>query len=251
MTQDKRRKGEEKQTERIEVRLGLTLRDRFLAACKRAGDTPSDVLRAAMSTYVEVVELAERNTLRQELTMKLIRNPLKAASIAGAGLVATILFGAAPSMADDSFFDQLDKNGDGYLSSDETNLLEDVQNKIDITQVNLPEGYDASDIVSIERLDYKSYDTDGDGRFSREEFRAIDGVSFEFDGNVAGHQLNNADGEPKKITFLGPDGVASDKGEAHYRDLLKSGDVKWLSKEPGKETFVITTIVKPDENEDE
>ena len=43
MVRDRRRKGEEKQTERLEVRLGVTQRDQFLAACKRAGDTPSDV----------------------------------------------------------------------------------------------------------------------------------------------------------------------------------------------------------------
>jgi len=79
---DKRRKGPEKHTERIEVRMGTTLRNQFLATCKRVGDTPSDVLRAAMATYVEDMKLAERKTLKQELTMKLIHNPLKAAGMA-------------------------------------------------------------------------------------------------------------------------------------------------------------------------
>lgn len=125
MTNDKRRKGEEKQTERIEVRLGVTLRDQFLDACKRVGDTPSDVLRAAMSGYVAEVRLAERKTLRQELTMKLIHNPLKTAGMALTSLAAFALI-AAPSSADERLFKALDSNGDGVLTETDSAPLEQV-----------------------------------------------------------------------------------------------------------------------------
>lgn len=125
MTQDRRRKGAEKQSERLEVRLSASLRDQFLLACKRAGQTPSDVLRAAMSDYVEKVELAERKTLHQELTMKLIHNPLKAASMALASLTAFALL-AAPSSADEKLFKTLDSNGDGVLTEKDTAPLEKV-----------------------------------------------------------------------------------------------------------------------------
>ena len=125
MARDRRRKGEEKQTERIEVRLGVTQRDQFLAACKRAGDTPSDVLRAAMSSYIVKIQSAERKTLRQELTMKLIHNPLKTAGMALTSLAAFALI-AAPSSADERLFKALDSNGDGVLTETDTAPLEKV-----------------------------------------------------------------------------------------------------------------------------
>ena len=150
-TQDKRRKGDEKQTERIEVRLGVTLRDQFLGACKRAGDTPSDILRAAMSDYVGKVELAERKTLRQELMMKLIHNPLKTATMALTSLAAFALV-AAPSSADSYTFNTYDTNSDNVLSTED--------------------GFPTAD-----RLDalLACYDVDrnNDGRLSKSEFSAF------------------------------------------------------------------------------
>ena len=125
MVRDRRRKGEEKQTERIEVRLGITQRDQFLAACKRAGDTPSDVLRAAMSSYIVKVQSAERKNLRQELAMKLIHNPLKTAGMALTSLAAFALI-SAPSSADERLFKALDSNGDGILTETDTAPLEKV-----------------------------------------------------------------------------------------------------------------------------
>ena len=125
MVRDRRRKGEEKQTERIEVRLGVTQRDQFLAACKRAGDTPSDVLRAAMSSYIAKIQSAERKTLRQELAMKLIHNPLKAAGMALTSLAAFAMI-AAPSSADEVLFKALDENEDGALTQQDAAIGEEV-----------------------------------------------------------------------------------------------------------------------------
>jgi len=73
----------EKLSDRIEIRLHSSVKQRFLTACKRTGDVPSDVLRAAMKGYIETVEAAERPTLTKELSMKLIENPLKTLAALG------------------------------------------------------------------------------------------------------------------------------------------------------------------------
>ena len=183
--------------------------------------------------------------------MKLFRNPLKTAGIAGTGLIAAFLFGASPSLAEDDLFATLDANGDGFLTGDETFLLTDLQAQAEIALANipLPDEYDAADIVSIETANYTDYDTDKDGRFSREEFAAIDGISFEFDGKVGDHQLATNGDTLSTITFFAPQGIAEFDDEATYREALKSGTITWQSKEPGKEVFTITTIIKPDETD--
>ena len=130
MVRDRRRKGAEKQTERLEVRLGVTQRDQFLAACKRAGDTPSDVLRAAMSSYIAKIQSAERKTLRQELAMKFIHNPLKTAAMALTSLAAFALM-AAPSSADERLFKALDENGDGTLTEADAAIGREVIDALD------------------------------------------------------------------------------------------------------------------------
>lgn len=122
---DRRYQGEEKQSERLEVRLGPSLRDRFLAACQRAGDTPSAVLRHAMAEYVSSLDLAERKTLTQELIMKLIHNPLKMAGMALTSLAAFTLM-AAPGSADEKLFKALDSNGDGVLTKTDNAPLDKV-----------------------------------------------------------------------------------------------------------------------------
>lgn len=121
MTDDKRRKGPEKQTERLEVRLGPSLRDRFLSACRNMGATPSDVLRAAMSDYVLRAEAAERQSLKQELTMKIARNPRKTLGMTAAAALSAFLFAAQPSVADEELFASFDTDQDGVLTEAEVN----------------------------------------------------------------------------------------------------------------------------------
>ena len=115
----------EKLSDRFEIRVHQSVKDRFLVACKRAGETPSDVLRAAMAEYIDAVELAERKTLRQELSMKFIHNPLKAAGMALTSLAAFALV-AAPSSADEVLFKALDENEDGALTQQDAAIGEEV-----------------------------------------------------------------------------------------------------------------------------
>ncbi|MEO9970254.1 MAG: energy transducer TonB [Hyphomonadaceae bacterium] len=98
---DKKNDPPEKLSERLEIRLHHSVKQRFLAACRRTGDVPSDVLRAAMKGYIETVEAAEQPSLAKELSMKLIRNPLKTLTTLGTSIAAVIMFTAAPSVAED------------------------------------------------------------------------------------------------------------------------------------------------------
>ena len=91
----------EKLSERLEIRLHHSAKQRFLAACRRTGDVPSDVLRAAMKGYIETVEAAEQPSLAKELSMKLIHNPLKTLAALGTSVAAAVMFTATPSIAED------------------------------------------------------------------------------------------------------------------------------------------------------
>lgn len=90
----------EKLSERLEIRVHHSVKTRFLNACRKAGDTPSDILRAAMQDYIQTVDKAERLNPIRELSMTFIDNPLKTLGAMGAGVVAVIAFSAAPSAAD-------------------------------------------------------------------------------------------------------------------------------------------------------
>jgi len=115
----------EKNSECVEIRLTYSLKQRFLAACQKAGDTPSQALREAMADYILQVETAGKPSFFQELTMKLIHNPLKTAGMALTSLAAFALM-AAPSSADERLFKALDSNGDGVLTETDTAPLEEV-----------------------------------------------------------------------------------------------------------------------------
>ena len=115
----------EKNSERVEIRLTYSLKQRFLAACKRAGDTPSEALRGAMADYILQVDAAGKPNFFQELTMKLIHNPLKTATMALTSLAAFALV-AAPSSADERLFKALDENGDGALTQTDSAIGDEV-----------------------------------------------------------------------------------------------------------------------------
>lgn len=106
----------EKNSERVEVRLPYSLKQRFLSACAKAGDTPSEALRDAMSDYIARIEQAGKRNAFQEFMMKLIHNPLKAAGMALTSTAAFALL-AAPSSADERLFKALDSNQDGQLTA--------------------------------------------------------------------------------------------------------------------------------------
>lgn len=189
----------EKNSERVEIRLPYSLKQQFLAACTRAGETPSDVLREAMADYVTRVELAEKPTPLQEIIMKLIHNPLKAAGMTLASVTAFALM-AAPSSADERLFNALDLDEDGAIS--------------------------ALDLSEADRIVIQVLDADGSETITLDEFRILtrygqiittgdigvvadtvtvnsDDASINFDGDV--HAQETEDGGFKLILPEGTD----------------------------------------------
>ena len=253
MVRDRRRKGEEKQTERLEVRLGVTQRDQFLAACKRAGDTPSDVLRAAMSSYIAKVQSAERKTLRQELTMKLIHNPLKTAAMALTSLAAFALI-AAPSSADERLFKALDLDEDGVISTldladadriilrvldtdgsktvtlDEFKLTTKfgrilTQGEISITSDSITVNEDGTRATYGEDVDVNFEGEDGDGF----ELRLPEGANWK--SNASGLSHNSDNGGPIDIK------VSVKQASIVTLDLSEEGRVKLITEHVDLEAF--------------
>ena len=249
MTDKRTEKRAEKKSETLEVRLPHSKKEAFKAACEEEGITASHAVRTFIDAYLKRSRRVKLKRIAEDITMKLFRNPLKTAGIAGTGIIAAILSSASPSMAEDDLFSHLDTNGDGFLDGSETTLLQEMPAGLtsalsDLTQLD---EYGSQDIVAIETSNYADYDIDKDGRFSREEFSAINGVYFEFDGLVGGHQLTAPDGGKHIISFVGPKETSLIHDEAYYRELLKSGNINFISTEPGKEAFTIMTIIKPGE----
>jgi len=144
--------------------------------------------------------------------MKLFRNPIKTAGIAGTGLIAAILFGASPSMAENDPFNYLDANGDGFISAEDSEYVTDLFNG-ENTGTNL-----------------KSADTNGDNRLSREEFAAVNALLVTFDTPTT-----YKDGTEIKSIFMisteenGPSDLS--QSATNIREVLANGDVEWLAED--------------------
>lgn len=214
--EDRRRKGPEKQTSRLEVRLGPSLRQRFLDTCERVGDTPSDVIRAAMSDYILRIETAERKTLKQELTMRLIRNPLKTIGMTLSAAAAMLAFAVPVGTADTDPFKLLDENGDGVLSSADEAFKE------------------ALDPLLV------TADTNKDGVLSKAEFDTLNVKSGTLgeDANLSGIDLSEFEGKKPKTFVMITSGDAADSlTDEDIAALIEDGDVSF-SKEDGKKITI-------------
>ena len=223
---DRRRKGEEKQTARMEIRLGASLRTRFLETCQRAGDTPSDVLREAMADYVLRIEAAERKTLKQELFMKLIRNPLKAAAMTLATATAAFTLAVPAVTAETDPFKLFDTNNDGVLTSADT-FVQKTQSVLN-----------------------KAADANEDGVITREEFDALEVTTTEYEGDLSALGIADEEGvATRKVVFLRSPG--SDKvelTEAQLKELISGdGDIEWTETGGKKVTFKKRIVLKEDE----
>lgn len=238
----------EKKSETLEVRLPHSKKEAFKAACEEEGITASHAVRTFIDAYLKRSARVKLKQITEDITMKLFRNPLKTAGVTSAGIAAAILFSASPSMAEDDVFTQLDKNADGFLTADETDLLEPRPAQ------PLPKALADAGVTAGSRVDYTKADANKDGKFSREEFATLNSVSFEFDGIVNGQTLPpTEDGKSRQITFVGPKTANGETplelDEDRLREALKSGEVTWVSREEGEEQFIITTRTPPETDE--
>jgi hypothetical protein len=121
MTQPPRRPP--KKSELLEVRLSLETKQNFLAACRKAGRTASDVVREAIVRFIEAEERPEIQSGKRSL-IAMIPTPIrkKRYLAVGAGLAGLAVFAALPSAAGPDLqatFKRLDANGDGVVTAQE------------------------------------------------------------------------------------------------------------------------------------
>ena len=164
MTDKRTQKRAEKKSETLEVRLPHSKKEAFKAACEEEGITASHAIRTFIDAYLKRSRRVRVKRIAEDITMKLFHNPIKAAVIAGTGIIAAILFSASPSAAEDNPFTYLDQNGDGYLSAEDSEFVAGMFSNSGHSGPNL-----------------KSADTNGDNRLNREEFASLDAVLATYD----------------------------------------------------------------------
>lgn len=111
-----------KKTEMVEVRVSLETKHDFLAACKAAGRSASDVIRESMQSFID--QRAQAGAVSSDPSVvpfkeRLLKKRYLAIAVAATGVagLAALPSAATPDIA--SMFNQLDVNGDGVLSGKE------------------------------------------------------------------------------------------------------------------------------------
>lgn len=93
----------EKKSEMIEVRIPHSKKQAFMKACEDEGITASHAIRTFIDAYLKRSRRMKVKQVAQELSMTLIRNPIKTTSTVSTAVLATLaisIFIAAPSAAD-------------------------------------------------------------------------------------------------------------------------------------------------------
>ena len=237
MTDKRTEKRAEKKSETLEVRLPHSKKEAFKAACEEEGITASHAVRTFIDAYLKRSRRVKLKRIAEEITMKLFRNPIKAAGIAGTGIIAAILFSASPSAAEDDPFAYLDQNGDGFISAEDSDFVAEMFSGRDGPGLNL-----------------KSADTNGDNRLNREEFSSLDTFLATVDTPV------KIEGGPdvKTLYLIAPEtGGPSDLGVSAeaIQKALESGNIEFSTDgaEPGtnstKGRIIIQTETPPSKPE--
>ena len=217
-----------KNSERLEIRLPLDLKSRFLTACKRAGDTPSQVIRTALEAYSSTIEAAEQKQLRQDLKMKLVNNPLKAVAMFGAAITGAILLVSAPSAADEDLFDALDSNKDGELTEVDT-----------LAQTKyLLQALDEDQSQSISKDEFRSRYSYAHVQLSK---KLRDIAEFHEDGNfmLPSDSLQYTDMTLVKIDMSQPGKIFIEKEKIVLGPGVEVVAHKFIYEDPDAETYLI------------
>ena len=93
----------EKKTTHLEIRISQSRKDEFMRACEENCTTASDAVRAFVDAYIERSRQVKLKKLAREITMTLIRNPVRTFAgtgvFAASGLVAAFLFAGSAATA--------------------------------------------------------------------------------------------------------------------------------------------------------
>ena len=229
MTDKRTQKRAEKKSETLEVRLPHSKKEAFKAACEEEGITASHAVRTFIDAYLKRSRRVKLKRIAEDITMKLFRNPIKAAGIAGTGLIAAILFSASPSAAEDDPFAYLDQNGDGFISAEDSEFVAEMFSGSGHSGTNL-----------------KSADINGDNRLNREEFSSFDTFLATVDTPV------KIEGGPdvKTMFLIAPQtGGPSDLGVSAeaIQKALKSGNIEFS--DSTKERIIIQVETPPSKPE--
>jgi Ca2+-binding EF-hand superfamily protein len=113
-----------KKSELLEVRLSHETKQSFLAACRRAGRTASEVVREAIERFIDAEARRPEVQSGRRSLIAMIPRPIrrKRYFAVGAGLAGMAVLAALPSAAGpdlQAVFKQLDKNGDGVVTAEE------------------------------------------------------------------------------------------------------------------------------------
>ncbi len=111
-----------KKTEMIEVRVSHETKRDFLAACKMAGRSASDVIRDGMQSFIDQRAQSVAGSAEDAVVPfkeRLLKKRYLAVAVAATGVagLAALPSAAAPDLA--GMFARLDSNGDGTLSAEE------------------------------------------------------------------------------------------------------------------------------------
>ena len=219
-------KRREKKSESLDIRLPYEQKREFMEATQKQGETASEALRRFITAYTEEARLTETNNPVQEIRMTLARHRLKALASATGAAIGVFAISALPSAADQSVFERLDKNKDGFITEGEILAGEDADiiAKLDI---------DGSGGISEEELNAagnkivieNSQKTTGDG--DREIVRKTVKVIEFSDGPTDGAVTKiNSDTE-KRVIVKRIDGeeLSKEELEALIQDALKEAGV--------------------------
>ena len=94
----------EKKSETLEVRLPHSKKKAFQEACAEEGITASHAVRTFIDAYLKRSRRVKLKRIAQEISMTLIRNPIKSTSGVGvitAAFIAAMTLTNTPSTADD------------------------------------------------------------------------------------------------------------------------------------------------------
>ena len=228
MTDKRTEKRAEKKSETLEVRLPHSKKEAFKAACEEEGITASHAVRTFIDAYLKRSRRVKLKRIAEDITMKLFRNPIKAAGIAGTGIIAAILFSASPSVAEDDPFAYLDQNGDGFISAEDSEFVAEMFSDRGGSGINL-----------------KSADTNGDNRLNREEFSSLNTVLANVDTPV---QIEGGS-DVETIFLIAPQtGGPSDLGVSTeaLQEALESGNIEFSTDgaEPGTDSIKGRVIIQ-------